>query len=108
MTASQVPFDAISATRIGLIADNHNRSAVSSDMPQAALDAFEGVDLILHCGDPGHLGTLDRLATLAPVLAVPGGHVEGGRGREDERLTAPTRVVDVGGVRIGMIHEIDK
>jgi putative phosphoesterase len=108
MTVSQVPIDVISATRIGLIADNHSRSADGGDLPQAALDAFQGVDLILHCGDPGHVGTLDRLATLAPVLAVPGGHVEGGRGREDERLSAPTRVVDVGGVRIGMIHEIDK
>jgi len=108
LTASQIPLDVIGATRIGLIADNHSRSADGGDLPRAAIDALQGMDLILHCGDPGNVGTLDRLATLAPVLAVPGGHVEGGRGREDERFAPATRVVDVGGVRIGVIHEIHK
>lgn len=108
MTTTQVPIDLVSARRIGLIADNHSRRDDGSDLPQVALDALNGVDLIIHCGDPGNVGTLDRLATLAPVLAVPGGHVEGGRAREDERLTAPTRVVDVGSMQIGVIHEIHK
>jgi putative phosphoesterase len=108
MTVSDIPLDVVSATRIGLIADNHSRRDDGADLPQAVLDAFQDVDLILHCGDPGHVGTLDRLAALAPVLAVPGGHVEGGREREDARIAPATRVVDVGGVRIGVIHEIHK
>jgi putative phosphoesterase len=108
VTAATVPVDTIAAHRIGLIADNHSRRDDGSDLPQAALDALQGVDLILHCGDTGNVGTLDRLQTLAPVLAVPGGHVDGGRGREDPRLAPTTRVVVVDGVRIGMIHEIGK
>ncbi|MGH2588550.1 MAG: metallophosphoesterase family protein [Dehalococcoidia bacterium] len=108
VTASQIPTDVVSARRIGLIADNHSRRDDGSDLPQVAVDALQGVDLILHCGDPGNVGTLDRLEMLAPVLAVPGGHVEGGRGREDGRLAPITRVVEAGGVRIGVIHEIDK
>ncbi|MGD9890097.1 MAG: metallophosphoesterase [Dehalococcoidia bacterium] len=108
VNAATIPVDTVAAHRIGLIADNHSRHDDGGDLPQVALDALQGVDLILHCGDTGNVGTLDRLQTLAPVLAVPGGHVEGGRGREDPRLAPATRVVVVSGVRIGMIHEIGK
>lgn len=108
MNAMQVPVDVVSAGRIGLIADNHSRQEDGGDLPRAALEALQGVDLIIHCGDTGHLGTLDRLGTIAPVLAVSGGHIEGGGGREDERVKAPTRVVQAGTIRIGVVHEIGK
>lgn len=72
-------------------------------MPAAVLEALAGCELILHCGDLECLGVLDCLEQVAPVLAV--------RGYEDprepgERLADVTRVVDAGGVRIGMVHDI--
>ena len=50
-----------SARRV--IADNHSGTSDGRDVPQSVLDAFTGVDLIVHCGDAGTWGTLDRLAT---------------------------------------------
>ena len=91
-----------SATRIGLISDTHSAGS-GRDLPLAVLEALDGADLILHCGDLECIGVLDYLETVAPVLAV--------RGYEDpvepgERLASSTRVVQAGGVSIGMIHDI--
>ena len=90
------------ATRIGLISDTHSAGS-GRDLPNPVLEALNGVDLILHCGDLECIGVLDYLETIAPVLAV--------RGYEDpreagERLADATRVVDAGGLAIGMIHDI--
>jgi uncharacterized protein len=92
-------------TRIGVIADNHSQATDGSDIPQAVLDAFVGVDLIVHCGDAGSWGTLDRLATIAPVVGVKGGH--NGQS-EDERIQGQKRVVDIGGLRAGIVHDLVK
>ena len=72
-------------------------------MPVAVLDALSGCDLLLHCGDLECIGVLDCLEQVAPVLAV--------RGYEDprepgERLADVSRIVEVEGVRIGMVHDI--
>jgi putative phosphoesterase len=88
--------------RIGLISDTHMAGS-GRGLPQGVLRALQGVDLILHCGDLECLGVLDLLEGLAPVLAV--------RGYEDPvepggRLASATRVVEAGGVRIGMVHDI--
>ena len=74
--------------KIGVISDTHSAGS-GRDLPQPVLDVFNGVDLILHCGDLECLGVLDYLETVAPVLAV--------RGYEDpmeagERLANATRV----------------
>ena len=94
--------DAGKSLRIGLISDTHSAGS-GQDLPDRVLQALEGVDLILHCGDLECLGVLDYLETVAPVLAV--------RGYEDprepgERLADATRVVHVDGLAIGMIHDI--
>ena len=88
--------------KIGLISDTHSAGS-GRDLPDKVLQALHGVDLILHCGDLECIGVLDYLETVAPVLAV--------RGYEDpmesgDRLAYSTRVVHVGGVSIGMIHDI--
>ncbi|PKB65996.1 MAG: hypothetical protein BZY81_08420 [SAR202 cluster bacterium Io17-Chloro-G4] len=88
--------------RIGLISDTHCAGS-GWDLPSQVLQAFQGIDLILHCGDLECLGVLDCLETVAPVLAV--------RGYEDpieagDRLASPTRVVAAGGIKIGMVHDI--
>ena len=90
-------------TRIGVIADNHSQTADGSDVPQAVLDAFAGVDLIVHCGDAGSWGALDRLETVAPVVGVAGGH--NGKG-DDPRIHGDRRVIDAGGLRAGVVHDL--
>ncbi|MYC31232.1 MAG: metallophosphoesterase family protein [Chloroflexi bacterium] len=87
---------------VGLISDTHSAGS-GTDLPDVVMEALQGVDLILHCGDLECLGVLDYLETVAPVLAV--------RGYEDpnetgERLAPATRVVAVEDVRIGMVHDI--
>ena|SRR5256885_7110065 len=89
--------------RIGVIADNHSRTADGADVPQAVLDAFAGVDLIVHCGDAGSWATLDRLATVAPVVGVLGGH---NGEKDDPRITGKKRVIEVGGLRAGVVHDL--
>ena len=88
--------------RVGLISDTHSAGS-GKDLPSQVLKAFEGVDLILHCGDLECIGVMDVLESVAPVLAV--------RGYEDpieagDRLARVTRVVQVEDVSIGMIHDI--
>ena len=72
------------AAKIGVIADTHGCREDGSDLPEQVLDAFAGVDLIVHCGDIGNLAILDRLETVAPVLALRG---------EADPPTADARVV---------------
>ena len=88
--------------RIGLISDTHSAGS-GRDLPRAVFDALAGCELVLHCGDLECIGVLDYLEELAPVLAV--------RGYEDpvesgERLANVSRIVEVEGVRIGMVHDI--
>ena len=88
--------------KIGLISDTHSAGS-GWDLPKPILDALSGCDLLLHCGDLECIGVLDCLEQVAPVLAV--------RGYEDprepgERLADTTRVVDVSGLKIGMVHDI--
>jgi putative phosphoesterase len=89
--------------RIGLIADNHSRTVDGADVPEAVLRAFDGADLILHLGDAGTWGTLDRLSTVAPVIAVLGGH----NGADpDTRVRGLTRIEQIEGLRVGMVHDL--
>jgi len=66
---------------IGLVSDTHVRSLgsrvglgqlIATELPDQILEAFRGVDLILHCGDIYTLPILDKLETVAPVLASEG------------------------------------
>ena len=57
--------------RIGLLSDTHIPEA-ESKLPQKVLEAFRGVDLILHAGDIYELKVLDELESIAPVLAALG------------------------------------
>jgi putative phosphoesterase len=88
--------------KIGLISDTHSAGS-GRDLPTAVFEALKGCDLLLHCGDLECIGALDYLEELAPVLAV--------RGYEDPvepgcRLANVSRIVEVAGVRIGMVHDI--
>ena len=88
--------------KIGLISDTHSAGS-GRDLPAAVFRALAGCELVLHCGDLECIGVLDYLEELAPVLGV--------RGYEDpveagDRLANVSRIVEVEGVRIGMVHDI--
>ena len=57
--------------RIGLLADTHIPESADA-LPVEVLDAFRGVDLILHAGDIYILDVLNDLERIAPVLAASG------------------------------------
>lgn len=76
----------------------------SSELPIQIRDAFRGVDLILHAGDIYSLPVLDKLETVAPVLAV-----EGDDDPFDtviDKRVKPTQTITVDGVTIRMAHDL--
>ena len=81
---------------IGVISDTHGLLR-----PQA-LKALEGVELIIHTGDIGNPKVLAGLARIAPVHAVRGNTDRGDWARD----LPPTRVVEVGGVHLFVLHEL--
>ena len=85
-------------TVVGVISDTHGLLR-----PQA-LAALEGSDLIVHAGDVGDPAILERLGEIAPVHAV--------RGNTDHGALAAslplTHVVEVGDVRLYVLHILDE
>lgn len=82
---------------VGLISDTHGL------IRPEALTALGDSELIVHAGDIGAPAVLDRLRTIAPVVAV-----RGNNDREAWAAAIPERVItDIGGSRVCVIHEID-
>jgi putative phosphoesterase len=81
---------------IGVISDTHGL------LRPEAVKALAGVELIIHAGDIGNPQVLEALTRIAPVHAV-----RGNTDRADWAAALPlTRVVEVGGVLIYVLHEL--
>ena len=82
---------------IGVNSDNHEL------LRPEAVDALQGSELIIHAGDVGEPEVLDDLHKIAPVTAI--------RGNVDAGIWAQglpqTRTVEIGGVRLFVIYNID-
>jgi putative phosphoesterase len=86
-------------TRIGLVSDTHAPMRLR-ELPQSLFTALAGVDLVLHAGDVGELWVLDRLGSLAPVIAV-----HGNDDTADAQRSLPYKsIVASAGVRILLWH----
>jgi uncharacterized protein len=86
--------------RAVVLADTHIRRGSRRRLPDAVYASLDGADAILHAGDVLVEDLLDELSGFAPVSAV--------LGNNDHELagTLPDwRVLDLAGVRIGMIHD---
>jgi putative phosphoesterase len=81
---------------IGVISDTHGL------LRPEAVKVLQGVELIIHAGDVGNPKVLANLARIAPVHAV-----RGNTDRGDWAAGLPqTRVVEVGGVHLYVLHEL--
>jgi hypothetical protein len=59
------------ALTVGLVSDTHIPRRLAR-LPETALTALRGVDLILHAGDVDALSALEPMRAVAPVYAVRG------------------------------------
>jgi hypothetical protein len=73
----------------------------SRRLPDECVRLLAESDLILHAGDVVAASVLEELRRLAPVEAVHGNMDEPAL----KSALPETRVVEVGGARIGMVHE---
>jgi putative phosphoesterase len=81
---------------IGVISDTHGLLR-----PQAVA-ALQGVELIVHAGDIGGPEILEALEKVAPVFPV-----RGNIDKDDWTRKLPqTRVVEVGGVHLFVLHDL--
>lgn len=87
-------------TRVVVLSDTHVQPGGSRQLSAAVYEHLDRAELILHAGDVVSVEVLDELAGFAPVEGVLGnndGQILG--------LLPETRVVDVDGYRIAMIHD---
>ena len=82
--------------RIGVISDTHGLLR-----PQA-VEALQGMDLIVHAGDIGEPKILEDLERIAPVRAVRGNTDRG----EWARALPLTQVVEAGGLQLYVLHDL--
>ena len=82
---------------IGVISDTHGL------LRPEALGALQGSDLLVHAGDIGSPDVIGMLQDLAPVFAVRG-NVDG---EAWARRFPKTRVVDVGGLLLYVLHDVN-
>ena len=90
------------SSRVVVLADTHLLTAPRprGSLPQSALVHLREADVILHAGDLLDAGALDMLREYAPVHAVLGNN-DGSL----VKLLPPSRLVDLEGVRVGMVHD---
>jgi uncharacterized protein len=85
---------------VAVISDTHLPRG-GRTLSQECLDTLAAADLILHAGDVTTAAVLETLGELAPVEAVHGNVDEPAL----QALLPPRLVVEVGEVRIGMVHD---
>ncbi len=98
----------IAPRRVGFLADTHSAKADGSDLPDPVLDAFAGVDLVVHLGDVGRKAILDRLLEVAPVWVPVGGnkgYIPWQAGGADE-AAPPVRAFESGGMAVGLTFNL--
>ncbi|HSD83196.1 MAG TPA: YfcE family phosphodiesterase [Anaerolineae bacterium] len=84
-------------TTLGIITDTHVPQRLKI-LPPRVWDVFRGVDRILHAGDISSLQVLQQLTQIAPVEAVAGN-------ADLFKHGLPlTRMIEVEGRRIGLVH----
>jgi uncharacterized protein len=81
---------------IGVISDTHGL------LRPEAITALRGSERIIHAGDVGAPEILDKLRSIAPVIAVRGNVDKGAWARK----LPETEVVEAGGICIYVLHDL--
>ena len=87
--------------RLAIISDTHLPRGARR-LPEACVQRLRAADLVLHAGDLIAPEVLEELRALGPPVAAVHGNVDADAVR---RVLPAERVVEAGGVRIGMIHD---
>lgn len=87
-------------TRIAVLGDSHCDEP--DELSQAVLDAAQGCDLIVHLGDINTSAVLDRLETVAPVVAV-GSSADP---TDDRRINGTTHRITTDGVEVAVVRSL--
>lgn len=83
---------------IGVISDTHGL------LRPEAVDALRGSDYIIHAGDVGAPGILDKLRDIAPITTVRGNVDKGDWAGE----LPETDVLEAGGILIYILHDLQQ
>ena len=86
--------------KIGVIADTHIPER-AKDLPQQILEAFKGVDMIIHAGDLVDLGVLTKLKTVCKNIKAVWGNMDP---NEVRKKLPEKQVIKIGNFNIGIIH----
>ena len=89
----------LSAVKIGVISDTHIPERCEK-VPAEVIDAFEGVELILHAGDLTSTAAIEELKKIAPVKAVCGNMDS----LEFCKNLPLKEIIRIGKFSIGLIH----
>jgi uncharacterized protein len=90
----------LSTMEVVVLSDTHVRSGGATRLSEAAAALVAAADVVLHCGDVVAPSFLHELRESGPVYAVLGNNDVELVGALPEELT-----VDLGGVRIAMVHD---
>ncbi len=86
--------------RVVVLSDTHIRRGGARRLSDSAYAHLERADLVLHAGDVVVADVLDELRGFAPVHAVLGNN-----DHELAGLLPETRLEEVAGVRVAMVHD---
>jgi len=91
---------ALAPVLVAVLADTHMPRG-SRRLPEECVERIRRADLVLHAGDVTTASFLDELRALGPPVEAVVGNVD-----EPALQTSlpETRVVEAGGVRIGLVH----
>src|SRR5919206_1353677 len=87
-------------SHVVVVSDTHIRRGGKRRLPDSAYPYLERADVVLHAGDIVVGEVLDELRGFAPVTAV--------LGNNDVELTGllpETLLLDLDGVRVGIVHD---
>ena len=87
--------------RLAIISDTHLPRGARA-LPAACVERLRAAALIVHAGDFVARSAYDELVALGPPVVAVHGNVDSAELRE---LLPAARVLEAGGVRIGLIHD---
>lgn len=86
--------------KIGVIADTHIPDQ-AKDIPQQILDAFKGVDMVIHAGDLVDFSVLNKLKAVCKNVRAVWGNMDS---YELRKKLPDKEIIELGNYKIGIIH----